>query len=259
MRLISWNVNGIRAAMKKDFRTSLEQMAPDILCLQETKAQDDQVLEALAEIEGYHLYTNSAVKKGYSGTAICTKTKPLAVQCDMNVEEHDQEGRVIAAWFEHFILVTVYTPNSGQQGLKRLDYRERWDREFLQYIQRLERDKPVIICGDLNVCHRPIDIARPEANYNKSAGYMQVEIDGIDNLLAAGYVDSFRYLHPETVKYSWWSMRSGARPRNIGWRIDYFLVSQALQARIQGAEILNEVMGSDHCPVVLEIDGAAGR
>jgi exodeoxyribonuclease-3 len=256
MRLISWNVNGIRAAIKKDFRQSFEQMEPDILCLQETKAQDDQVLEALAEIENYHLYSNSAVKKGYSGTAIFTRIRPLSVQCDMGHEEHDQEGRVIAAWFEHFILVTVYTPNSGQQGLKRLEYRQRWDREFLRYIRLLEQEKPVIICGDFNVCHRPIDIARPEANYNKSAGYTQVEIDGLDNLLAAGYIDSFRHLHPDTIKYSWWSMRSGARPRNIGWRIDYFLVSQALQAHIEKAEILNEVMGSDHCPVLLEIDPA---
>ncbi len=255
MRLVSWNVNGIRAAIKKDFQISVEQMQPDVLCLQETKAQDDQVLEAVAEIKGYHLYTNSAVKKGYAGTAIFSKVEPLSVQYDMDYEEHDQEGRVIAAEFDKFILVTVYTPNSGQEGLKRLDYRQRWDKEFLKYIQLLEKQKPVIIGGDLNVAHRPIDIARPEANYNKSAGYTQVEIDGMDHLIDAGYIDTFRHFYPDTVKYSWWSMRTGGRTRNVGWRIDYFLASKALHNRLISAEIHNEIMGSDHCPVVLELSG----
>ncbi len=252
MKLISWNVNGIRAAIKKDFFASVEQMQPDILCLQETKAQDDQVLEAVAAMEGYKLYTNSAVKKGYSGTAIFSKSEPLSVVYDMDHEEHDQEGRVIAAEFKDFIVVTVYTPNSGE-GLKRLEYRQRWDREFLKYIQQLEKQKPVIVCGDLNVCHREIDIARPKANYNKSAGYTQFEIDGIDTLMKAGYIDTFRKLYPDTIKYSWWSMRGGARANNVGWRLDYFLASSALASRIKSAEILNDVFGSDHCPVVLEL------
>lgn len=252
MKLISWNVNGIRAAIRKEFFTSVEQMQPDILCLQETKAQDDQVLEAVAAMEGYKLYTNSAVKKGYSGTAIFSRSEPISVVYDMDHEEHDQEGRVIAAEFEDFIVVTVYTPNSGE-GLKRLEYRQRWDREFLKYIQQLEKQKPVIICGDLNVCHREIDIARPKANYNKSAGYTQIEIDGIDRLVNAGYIDTFRKFYPDTIKYSWWSMRGGARANNVGWRLDYFLASNALDSRIKGAEILNDVFGSDHCPVVLEL------
>lgn len=252
MRLISWNVNGIRAAIKKDFLTSFAQMQPDVLCLQETKAQDDQVLAAVAGLEGYLLYPNSAVRPGYSGTAIFSRVEPLSVELGMDHEEHDQEGRVIAAEFQDFILVTVYTPNSGN-ALKRLEYRERWDREFLKYIVQLEKRKPVVVCGDLNVCHRPIDIARPEANYNKSAGYTQIEIDGLDRLLNAGYIDTFRALYPDTVKYSWWSMRAGARARNVGWRLDYFLASQALEKRIAAAEILSDVYGSDHCPVVLQL------
>lgn len=253
MRLISWNVNGIRAAIKKDFVQSVERMQPDVLCLQETKAQDDQVLEAVAALEGYHLHTNSAVKLGYSGTAIFSKQKPLRVENDMGHEEHDQEGRVITAEFADFFLVTVYTPNSGD-GLKRLEYRTRWDKEFLNYILNLESRKPVVVCGDLNVCHRPIDIARPQANYNKSAGYTQLEIDGLDRIVEAGYIDTFRSLHPDTVKYSWWSMRGGARANNVGWRLDYFLASKSLKERIKSAEILNEIVGSDHCPVVLELE-----
>ncbi len=253
MRLISWNVNGIRAVMKKDFLDSVAKMQPDVLCLQETKAQDDQVHEAVAAFTGYHLYTNSAVKKGYSGTAIFSRKEPLSVQCDVGEEEHDQEGRVIAAEFDDWFVATVYTPNSGD-ALKRLEYRQRWDAHFKEYILALEKRKPVIVCGDLNVAHRPIDIARPTANYNKSAGYTQAEIDGLDRLLAAGYIDTFRHLYPDTVKYSWWSMRGGARARNVGWRIDYFLVSRALEARIHGAEILSDVKGADHCPVVLQLD-----
>src|SRR5690606_2257000 len=201
MRLISWNVNGIRAVMKKDFIASFEQMQPDVLCLQETKAQDDQVLTAVAAIEHYHVYCNSAEKKGYSGTAIFSRTEPLSVQYDMGMPEHDQEGRVIAAEYEQFILVNVYVPNSGSE-LKRLDYRQRWDADFLSYLKKLEERKPVVLCGDLNVAHQEIDIARPKANYNKTAGYMQEEIDGFDRLVGAGFVDTFRYLYPETVKYS---------------------------------------------------------
>ena len=252
MRLVSWNVNGIRAAMKKDFVQSLAAMETDVLCLQETKAQDEQVAEALAEINGYHLYSNSAEKKGYSGTAILSKSEPLSVRYDMDIEEHDQEGRVIAAEFEGFYLVTVYTPNSGN-GLKRLDYRQQWDADFLAYLQQLEKQKPVVLCGDLNVAHKDIDLARPKPNYNKSAGYTQAEIDGLDNLVAAGFVDTFRDQHAEKVKYSWWSYRAGARAKNVGWRIDYFLVSANLQEKVAGVDILNEVMGSDHCPVLLDL------
>ena len=210
MRLVSWNVNGIRAVMKKEFMASLESMNTDVLCLQETKAQDDQVLTALAELNGYHIYTNSAEKKGYSGTAIITKKEPLSVTNDMGIEEHDQEGRVIAAEFEEFYLVTVYTPNSGSE-LKRLPYRQTWDADFLSYVQTLEKNKPVVVCGDLNVAHKPIDLARPKPNYNKSAGYMQEEIDGLDNLTNADFIDTFRHLKPEESKYSWWSYRAGAR------------------------------------------------
>lgn len=252
MRLISWNVNGVRAVMKKDFVSSLTAMNPDVLCLQETKAQDEQVLEALAEIDGYHIYTNSAVKKGYSSTAILSRTEALSVRKDMGIEEHDQEGRVIALEFKDYFLVTVYTPNSGSE-LKRLEYRQQWDADFLAYLKKLEEEKPVITCGDLNVAHRDIDLARAKPNYNKSAGYTQAEIDGLDNLVAAGFVDTFRHVNPETVKYSWWSYRAGARGNNVGWRIDYFLASENLVSKIAGADILNEVMGSDHCPVLLEL------
>ncbi|WP_432458851.1 MULTISPECIES: exodeoxyribonuclease III [unclassified Agarivorans] len=252
MRLVSWNVNGIRAVMKKDFMSFFEAMQTDVLCLQETKAQDDQVLAALEALQGYHIYSNSAVKKGYSGTAILSKEKPLAVEYDMGIEEHDQEGRVIAAEYQEFILVTVYTPNSGSE-LKRLDYRQQWDADFLSYLKSLEARKPVLVCGDLNVAHKDIDLARPKPNYNKSAGYMQAEIDGIDNLTAAGFVDTFRLKKQDEVKYSWWSYRAGARGRNIGWRIDYFLVSEAFADKVSDADILNEVMGSDHCPVQVDL------
>ncbi|MDT8399549.1 MAG: exodeoxyribonuclease III [Pseudomonadales bacterium] len=252
MRFVSWNVNGIRAVMKKDFLPALKAMATDVICLQETKAQDEQVVDALAGLAGYHIYTNSAVKKGYAGTAILTRVQPLAVICDINVPEHDQEGRVITAEFPDFYLVTVYTPNSGSE-LKRLVYRQHWDRHFLDYLKTLEVNKPVLVCGDLNVAHRDIDLARPKANYNKSAGYMQEEIDGFDKLLAAGFIDTFRHRHGERIKYSWWSYRAGARARNVGWRIDYFLASAALSSRIQEADILDDVRGSDHCPVLLEL------
>ncbi len=252
MRLISWNVNGIRSVMKKGFPELFEQMNTDILCLQETKAQDGQVAEALQDIKGYQLYSNSALKKGYSGTAILSRTAPLSVSYDMGMAEHDQEGRVICLEFDAYYLLTVYTPNSGSE-LKRLAYRQQWDRDFLAYLQGLRKHKPLIVCGDLNVAHRDIDLARPKQNYNKSAGYMQEEIDGIDRLLAEDLIDSFRHLNPETVKYTWWSYRAGARPRNIGWRIDYFLCSEALLPQLRKADILDQVMGSDHCPVLLEL------
>jgi len=252
MRLISWNVNGVRAVMKKDFVGSLETMQPDVLCLQETKAQDEQVLEALAEIDGYHIYTNSAVKKGYSSTAVLSKKKALSVRLDMGIEEHDQEGRVIAVEFAKYFVVTVYTPNSGSE-LKRLEYRQQWDKDFLHYLKALENEKPVVVCGDLNVAHKDIDLARPKPNYNKSAGYTQGEIDGLDNLVASGFIDTFRHVNPDTVKYSWWSYRAGARQKNVGWRLDYFLASEALLPMIKSVDILNDILGSDHCPVFLEL------
>ncbi len=252
MKLISWNVNGIRAAMKKEFSKSLEQMQTDIICLQETKAQCDQVASALSEIDGYHLYSNSALKKGYSGVAVLSKQEPLRYFADIGIEEHDQEGRVLTLEFNNFYLVTVYTPNSGNE-LVRLPYRQQWDRDFLAFVKKLEGDKPVLMCGDFNVAHKAIDLARPKPNYNKSAGYTQKEIDGMDNIVAAGFADTFRHLSPEQVKYSWWSYRAGARARNVGWRIDYFLASQALMGQVIGADILNDFFGSDHCPVVVEM------
>jgi len=253
VKLVSWNVNGVRAVMGKDFVESFQALQPDVLCLQETKAQDDQVAEALAPIEGYHIYSNSAVKKGYSGTAIISREKPLSVQADMGIEEHDQEGRILCAEYNEFYLVTVYTPNSANE-LKRLPYRQQWDKDFLAYLQRLEQTKPVVVCGDLNVAHREIDIARPKSNYNKSPGYTQAEIDGMDNLQAAGFVDTFRHQHPSEVKYSWWSYRAGARGKNIGWRIDYFLVSGSLLDKCRDSDIHNDIFGSDHCPVSIDID-----
>ena len=253
MKLISWNVNGIRAVAKKDFFEQIKRLNPDVLCLQETKAQDDQVIETLKTLEGYHVYSNSAVKKGYSGTAIISKTKPLTIFSDINNHEYDQEGRVLTAEFEDFYLTVVYVPNSGSE-LKRLDYRQAWDAEFLTYLKKLEEKKPVIVCGDLNVAHKPIDLAHPKANYNKYAGFMQEEIDGMDNYIKAGFVDTFRYFYPDKEKaYSWWSYRGGARERNVGWRIDYFLVSQSLIKNVKKAEILPEEYGSDHCPVSIEI------
>ncbi len=251
MRLISWNVNGIRAVMKKDFMTSFADMDADVLCLQETKAQDDQTMEALEFVDGYYMYTNSAIKKGYSGTAILSRKEPIAVSYDMGIEEHDTEGRVIAAEYPDYFLVTVYTPNSGSE-LKRLGYRQTWDHAFLAYLQNLEKTKPVIVCGDLNVAHKPIDLARPKENYNKAAGYMQEEIDGMDAYVNAGFVDTYRHARGDEVKYSWWSYRAQARARNVGWRIDYFLTSSSLASKIQDADVLCDVMGSDHCPVLLE-------
>lgn len=253
MRLISWNVNGIRAVVKKGFQGSLAAMQPDVLCIQETKAQDHQVREALAGIEGYRIYSNSAVKKGYAGTAALTRTEPVEVRLDMGIEAHDQEGRVIALDFGTYYLVTVYTPNSGSE-LKRLAYRQEWDADFLRHLKEMAGEKPVIACGDFNVAHKPLDLARPKPNYNKTAGYTQAEIDGMDNLLAAGFVDTYRHMHPEEVKYSWWSYRAAARKRNIGWRIDYFLISPSLAGAVRDADILNPIMGSDHCPVLLDID-----
>ena len=253
MKIISWNVNGIRAVTKKDFFKDLELLDPDIICLQETKAQDDQVAEVLATVEDYEVYSNSAEKKGYSGTAILTKTKPLNVSRDIGQSEFDQEGRVLCLEFKDFYLVNVYVPNSGNE-LKRLDYRQEWDLAFFNYLKKLEETKPVISCGDFNVAHCAIDLARPKPNYNKSAGYMQEEIDGMDRYTGGGFVDSFRHFHPDSEgAYSWWSYRAGARGKNVGWRIDYILVSNSYLPSVKSASILNEVLGSDHCPVQIEM------
>ncbi len=253
-KLISWNVNGIRAAAKKGFFDRLADMNPDALCLQETKAQDDQVAEVMVDLKGYTLNSNSAEKKGYSGTAILSKATPLAVQADLGVKKHDTEGRILRVEYPEFNLITVYTPNSGN-GLKRLEYRQTWDKAFRSYIKALDKEKPVVVCGDLNVAHSDIDLANPKSNYNKTAGYTEQEIDGLTRHLKAGFVDSFRHLHPDaTGAYSWWSYRAGARERNVGWRLDYFLVSKRLADNIKSAFILPDVHGSDHCPVGLELE-----
>ncbi|HNP18007.1 MAG TPA: exodeoxyribonuclease III [Fulvivirga sp.] len=254
MKIVSWNVNGIRAIIKKDFKASIDALAPDIFCLQETKAPLEEAKSALEIFSDYEAYVNySKARKGYSGTAILSKVMPLNVTHDMGIEEHDQEGRINTAEFEKFFLVNVYTPNSGQ-GLKRLEYRQSWDEAFLDYLKKLEKSKPVILCGDLNVAHTEMDIARAKENYNKSAGYTQAEIDGLEKYLDHGFVDTFRKMHPEEVKYSYWNYMFNARSRNVGWRIDYFLVSESLMANIKSAEIHNDALGSDHCPVSIEID-----
>lgn len=253
MRMISWNVNGVRAIMKKDFIASVRELNTDILCLQETKASPEQSKIALELIDGYHIYANgSKARKGYSGTAILSRQEPLSVSYDMGVEEHDQEGRVITLEYDEYYLVTVYVPNSGN-GLVRLDYRGQWDADFLNFLKNLEKSKPVVVCGDFNVAHQPIDIARPKSNYNKSAGYTQKEIDGFSSFTDNGFVDTFRAHHPDEVKYTWWSYRAGAREKNVGWRIDYFIVSKSLMPAVQEAFILNEYMGSDHCPLGIEL------
>jgi exodeoxyribonuclease-3 len=252
MRIISFNVNGIRAITAKTFVKDMQHLNPDIFCLQETKATVDQVKEALAALTDYEIFANEAERKGYSGTAIATKHKPLNVTYDMGREEHDREGRVICAEFDSFFVVTVYVPNSGSE-LARLPYRQTWDRDFLSYLKHLESSKPVVVCGDFNVAHKPLDLSRPKENYNKAAGYMQEEIDGMEAFVANGWVDTFRYMHPDKAKYSWWSYRAGARQNNIGWRIDYFLMSNKLLPTLKEATIHNEVLGSDHCPVGIEL------
>ena len=247
MKLVSWNVNGLRAALGKGFLESFAALDADIFCLQETKLQEGQVN---LDLPGYHQYWHYAEKKGYSGTAVFTKREPLNVRYGLGVEEFDHEGRVITLEFSDFYLVTVYTPNS-QDGLARLPYRMRWEDAFLAYLQELERRKPVVFCGDLNVAHREIDIKNPKANV-RNAGFTQEERDKMTTLLGAGFIDTFRYFHPqEAGAYSWWSYRFHARENNAGWRIDYFIVSEALKERLNGASIHPEIYGSDHCPVEL--------
>lgn len=252
MKILSFNVNGIRAVVGKSFISDMQAQAPDIICLQETKATPEQVAAAVAPLEGYHVYANSADRKGYSGTAILSKVQPIAITYDIGMPEHDTEGRVICAEFSAFYLITVYVPNSGSE-LLRLSYRQSWDTAFLTYLKQLEQIKPVLVCGDFNVAHKAIDLARPKENYNKAAGYMQEEIDGMDAYTNAKLIDTFRYLHPDTVKYSWWSYRAGAREKNVGWRIDYFLMSAHFLPQLKAAFILNDVFGSDHCPVGVEL------
>jgi exodeoxyribonuclease-3 len=248
MKIISFNVNGVRAITKKSFFEDMGQEDADVICLQETKATVDQVKEALVSMGEYYVFANEADKKGYSGTAILTKKEPLSVRYDIGIEDHDKEGRVITAEFDDYFVTTVYVPNSGSD-LRRLDYRQQWDKDFLSYLKKLEEEKPVLVCGDFNVAHTEIDLARPKPNYNKSAGFMQEEIDGMDAYTSNGLIDTFRMINGEEIKYSWWSYRGGARFKNVGWRIDYFLVSDSLASRIDTAFIMNEVMGSDHCPV----------
>ncbi len=249
MKLISWNVNGIRACVQKGFLDFFQEADADIFCIQESKMQEGQLK---LELEGYHQYWNYAEKKGYSGTAIFTKQEPLSVQYGIGIPEHDHEGRVITLEFDDFYMVTVYTPNS-QDELKRLDYRMQWETDFLAYLKGLEEKKGVIFCGDLNVAHREIDLKNPKTN-RKNAGFTDEEREKFSQVLEAGFIDTFRYFYPDMEGiYSWWSYRFSARAKNAGWRIDYFCVSECLKDRLKDAKILTDVMGSDHCPVELDL------
>lgn len=249
MRLISWNVNGLRACVQKNFMEEFEKLDADIFCVQETKLQEGQID---LELPGYHQYWNYAEKKGYSGTAIFTREEPLSVRLGIGVEEHDREGRVITLEFAGFFLVTVYTPNA-QSELKRLDYRMSWEDAFRAYLLSLREEKGVIVCGDMNVAHQEIDLKNPKTNH-QNAGFTDEERAKMTELLASGFIDSFRYYYPDAEGiYSWWSYRFQARAKNAGWRIDYFLVSEDLKERMEGAAIHTDIMGSDHCPVELRL------
>ena len=248
MKFVSWNVNGLRACVGKGFEESFRVLDADFFCLQETKMQAGQLD---ISFEGYESYWNYADKKGYSGTAVFTRHKPISVAYGMGIDEHDHEGRVITLEMDRFYLVTVYTPNS-QDGLRRLDYRMTWEDDFLAFIKRLDAKKPVIVCGDMNVAHEEIDIKNPKTNRH-NAGFTDEERQKFSRLLADGFIDSFRTLYPEQITYSWWSYRFHAREKNAGWRIDYFVTSERLKANIRDAKIHTEILGSDHCPVELEI------
>jgi exodeoxyribonuclease-3 len=251
MKLISWNVNGLRACVQKGFLDFFKQADADIFCVQETKLQEGQIN---LELEGYEQYWNYAQKKGYSGTAVFTRKKPLSVSYGIGIEEHDQEGRVITLEYEKFYFVTVYTPNS-QNELARLDYRMRWEDDFLAYLKNLEKSKPVIYAGDLNVAHQEIDLKNPKTN-RKNAGFTDGEREKFSAVLESGMIDTYRYFYPDqTGVYSWWSYRFKAREKNAGWRIDYFVVSECLKEQLKDAKIHTEIMGSDHCPVELIIEG----
>lgn len=251
MKLLSWNVNGLRACLGKGFVDSVLLQNPDIICIQETKMQPDQ---AEVPLDGYYKFWNSAEKKGYSGTAVFTKKEPLSVTYNgMNIEEHSKEGRMITVETEDFYLVNVYTPNS-QDGLKRIDYRMMWEDDLLAYLKELDKTKPVVLCGDLNVAHEEIDLKNPKTNRG-NAGFSDQEREKMTRLLSQGFIDSFRYLNPDaTGRYSWWSYRFNARKNNAGWRIDYFIVSERLKDNIKDADILSDIYGSDHCPVTLTLN-----
>ena len=248
MKFISWNVNGLRACVGKDFEQQFKDLNADFFCLQETKMQAGQLD---LSFPGYESYWNYADKKGYSGTAIYTKHKPLNVSYGIDIDEHDHEGRVITLEMEDFYLVTVYTPNS-QDGLRRLDYRMKWEEDFQAYLHRLDAIKPVIVCGDMNVAHQEIDLKNPKTN-RKNAGFTDEEREKMTQLLSNGFIDTFRTLYPEQVTYSWWSYRFRAREKNTGWRIDYFLISERLEDRLEDAKIHTEIMGSDHCPIEITL------
>jgi len=251
MKIISWNVNGIRAVLKKGFLDFINDFNPDIICIQETKAHPEQVD---LDLDNYkYKYWNSATKKGYSGTAIFSKIKPISVQNDMNIEKHDDEGRVICMELKNYFLVTVYTPNS-KRDLSRLDYRaNEWDRDFLIYLKELEKIKPIIFCGDLNVAHKEIDLKNPKTN-KRNAGFTNEERLGFDNYINSGFLDTFRMYNKEPNHYTWWSYMFNSRAKNVGWRIDYFCISEILKKKITKSIILPEIMGSDHAPILIEID-----
>ncbi|KJU72416.1 exodeoxyribonuclease III [Clostridium baratii] len=248
-KLISWNVNGLRACVKKGFLDYFNEVNADIFCIQETKLQEGQID---LDLKNYHMYWNYAEKKGYSGTALFTKEEPISVKYGLGIEEHDTEGRVITAEFDDYYIVTVYTPNS-QDKLARIDYRMAWEDVFRDYLKELEKNKPVIVCGDLNVAHKEIDLKNPKTN-RKNAGFSDEEREKFSILLDSGFIDTFRYFYPELEgAYSWWSYRFNARKNNAGWRIDYFLVSNSLKDKLINAKIHSEILGSDHCPIELEI------
>lgn len=254
MKLVSWNVNGLRAVINKGFKDFFKEIDADIFCMQETKMQENQLDDNIKEIfKGYNAYWNSAEKKGYSGTAIITKSKPLNVKYGIGIEEHDKEGRVITLEFEKFYMVNCYTPNSKRE-LERLDYRMIWEDAFRNYLVELNKEKPVIICGDLNVAHKEIDLKNPKTN-RRNAGFTDEERDKMTELLNAGFTDTFRYLYPDkTEAYTWWSYMFKAREKNAGWRIDYFIVSNDIKDKVKESYIYSEIMGSDHCPVGLDIE-----
>jgi exodeoxyribonuclease III len=253
IRILSWNVNGMRAIVKKGIYETIPGFKADIICFQETKAQPETMPPMQTGVPGYDLVFNSAVQKGYSGTAVLSRIKPVKHWMGTDNELHGQEGRVITMEFEDFYLMNVYVPNSGQE-LKRLDYRKEWDAHLRDYIQALDKKKPVVFTGDLNVAHEPIDLARPKENYNKVAGYTQVEIDGFKEFLKIDLVDTFRYFNKDKIQYTYWSQRFNARAAGIGWRIDYFLVSRRWMNHVKDAFILDQVMGSDHCPVGIDVE-----
>ena len=250
MKLVSWNVNGIRACVQKGFLEYFNSVNADVFCIQESKLQEGQIE---LDLPGYEQYWNYAEKKGYSGTAIFSKKEPITVSYGIGIEEHDKEGRVITLEFEDFYVITVYTPNS-QNELARLDYRMKWEEDFKDYLKKIEKNKPVIVCGDLNVAHKEIDLKNPKTN-RKNAGFTDDEREKFTELLNSGFIDTFRYFYPDTTGiYSWWSYRFNARKNNAGWRIDYFIVSELLKDRLVSANIHTEVLGSDHCPVELIIE-----